>query len=79
MRFTQMTRPTLDQVMANLASLNEIAAELVDAVSDDPEFAEMTRTVLKDHSWQFGFEFQGERPPAGWHAAQEERPDGRRS
>lgn len=55
----------LPVIKANLASLNEIVAELVDAVSDDPEFAQLTRDKLRDHSWALGYEFQGEAGPAG--------------
>ena len=54
--------PDFDKIAANLASLNELAAELTAAVSDDPEFVQMTRTTLRDHSWSLGYEFQGERP-----------------
>jgi hypothetical protein len=55
-----------DAVKANLASLNEIIAELTAVVAEDPEFAELVRTTLRNHSWSLGFEFQGERAPADW-------------
>ena len=51
----------LDAIRKNLASLNEIMAEMVAAVSPDPEFVTMVRGVLRDHNWELGFEFQGER------------------
>jgi hypothetical protein len=54
----------LDAVRRNLASLNEIIAEMTAKVSDDPAFTAMTRDILRDHSWELGYEFQGERPPA---------------
>jgi hypothetical protein len=54
----------LDAVKRNLASLNEIIAEMTAKVSDDPAFTAMTRDILRDHSWELGYEFQGERPPA---------------
>ncbi len=53
----------LPKITANLASLNEIMAEMVAAVSTDPDFVVMTRDVLRDHSWSLGFEFQGQGPP----------------
>lgn len=55
-------------VAANLASLNEVMAELVRAASDhgwtEQSFAEMTRGVLRGHSHALGFEFQGAMPAA---------------
>jgi hypothetical protein len=57
---------TLQRVAANLASLNEIIAELVTAGCDDPGFAQMTRDLLRDHSWSLGFQFQGQQAPADW-------------
>jgi hypothetical protein len=64
-------------VMANLASLNEIVTELVQASADgtraEPEFAELVRDTLRQHTHALGFRFQGEIPPgaerkpmAGW-------------
>jgi hypothetical protein len=52
------------ELAKNLASLNEIVAEMVTATADDHEFAELVRNTLRDHSWAMGFEFQGQRPPA---------------
>lgn len=49
-------------ILDNLASLNEIMAELVTFMSPDPEFAAMTVGVLRDHSWRLGYEFQGQVP-----------------
>jgi hypothetical protein len=48
----------LDAVAANLASLNEIIAELTVKVSDDPEFVSMVRELLRGHSHALGFRFQ---------------------
>lgn len=53
------------EMAANLASINEILAEMVSAAAA-PEFAEVAVTTLRDHSWRLGFTFQGARPPAGW-------------
>jgi hypothetical protein len=50
----------LDAVAANLASLNEIIAEMTARVSDDPEFTAMTRELLRGHSHALGFQFQGD-------------------
>jgi len=47
-------------IAANLASINEIVSELTATVSPDPDFAELVRTLLRDHSWSLGFEFQGQ-------------------
>jgi hypothetical protein len=54
----------LDAVKRNLASLNEVIAEMVAKVSDDPKFTAMTRAILRRHSWELGFAFQDEHPPA---------------
>lgn len=59
--FTRLAR-----ISANLASLNEIIAEMTAVVSDDPAFITMVNGVLRDHSWSLGFEFHGQTPPAGW-------------
>lgn len=53
-------------VVANLASLNEIIAELTAVVSVDKSFTELVQDQLRDHSWALGCEFRDERPPAGW-------------
>lgn len=54
-------------VAANLASLNEIITEMVQASADgtraDTEFAALIRDVLRQHSHSLGFKFQGESPP----------------
>lgn len=47
---------------ANLASLNEIVAELTAVVAGDPDFAQLVRNTLRDHSHKLGFQFQGEPP-----------------
>jgi hypothetical protein len=48
----------LDAVAANLASLNEIVAEMTARFSDDPEFTTMVRELLRGHSHALGFRFQ---------------------
>ena len=64
-------------VAANLDSLNEIITELAQALQTgaavEPEYAEIVRTTLRQHSHSLGFRFQGESPPgaegmqmAGW-------------
>ena len=57
-----------DTVSANLASLNELITELVRAAADhgwtEPEFADMVRDNLQNHSHALGFSFQGI-PPDG--------------
>jgi hypothetical protein len=55
------TSPNWDWLIAaNLASLNEIVTELVQAGSPDPEFQRLVRDLLRDHSWALGVPFQGE-------------------
>jgi hypothetical protein len=49
----------LQAIQANLASLNEIMAEVVAKISpEEHEFVDMVRTTLRDHSWAIGFTFQ---------------------
>lgn len=58
--------PSLADIAGNLASLNEIIAELAQAAADsdgwptDQGFADMVRGVLGEHSRALGFTFQGE-------------------
>jgi hypothetical protein len=58
-----------NEIRKNLASLNEIVAELVTAFavgeSPDVPFSEVTRQTLREHSHAIGFDFQGEQPPYG--------------
>jgi hypothetical protein len=55
-------RPPLpEDIAANLASLNEIIAEMTAKVSDDPEFTRGVKELLGDHSAALGYEFQGRR------------------
>lgn len=49
-------------IAANLASLNEIIAEMTAVVSDDPQFITIVREQLREHSHRLGFSFQGDRP-----------------
>ncbi len=56
----------LQKIKVNLASLNEIIAEMVFVVGKDQGFNEMVRNTLRDHSWSLGFEFQGQRAPVAW-------------
>jgi len=63
-------RARLDAALANLASLNEIVAEMMNALRGlgvgDDEFAKLVHVTLRDASWRLGFEFRGERGvPAG--------------
>ena len=53
------------QLEANLASLNEVLAEMA-AQFGDASFGSTVRDTLRDHSWALGFEFQGERAPEDW-------------
>ncbi len=46
-------------IAANLASLNEIVTELTSVASRDPEFRDLVRNLLRDHSWSLGVAFQG--------------------
>lgn len=50
----------LEAAFANLASLNDIIAEMTARVSDDPEFTAMVRELLRGHSRALGFQFQGD-------------------
>lgn len=60
-RYTELAGEQLaDAIAANLASLNEIIAELTAVVSDDPEFAVLVRETLREHSHLIGFSFQGD-------------------
>lgn len=61
-----------DAIAANLASLNEIVTEVTAAVSTDPGFAETVVTVLRDHTWKLGFEFQGTPAPASQYDEDDE-------
>lgn len=53
-----------DPVAANLASLNEIVAEMTQALVGlgvgDQGFADLVRGTLRDHTHALGFEFQGD-------------------
>jgi hypothetical protein len=53
-------------IKANLASLNEVVAELVATHSNDLEFTNLVRGTLRQHSFDLGFEFQGERGPSSY-------------
>lgn len=55
-------------IKANLASLNEIVAELAQRVAgaSDSEFVELVAGILKGHSFDLGFEFRGERGPSSY-------------
>ena len=51
----------LNAIKANLASLNEIMAEVVRALPDaDAAWRGVVTRLLKNHSWSLGFEFQGQ-------------------
>lgn len=54
----------LPLLAANLASLNEVVAELAQAraiTEDQQEWADVVCRSLREHSWSLGFEFQGQR------------------
>jgi hypothetical protein len=55
-------------IKASLASLNDIVAELAQRVAgaSDYEFVELVAGILKQHSFDLGFEFQGERGPSSY-------------
>ena len=55
-----------DHVGANLASLNELAAELTAEVAKDPEFTKMTVGVLRALTFNLGWQFRGETRPGDW-------------
>jgi hypothetical protein len=59
-------------VAANLASLNEIVTEMTAVVSQDPVFRDMVLTVLRNHTWKLGFEFQGSPAPPSRYDDEEE-------
>jgi hypothetical protein len=50
----------VDAIAANIATINEVLAELTVVVSDDPEFSALVRETLRDHSHALGFSFQGD-------------------
>jgi hypothetical protein len=60
--------PELEAAKANLASLNEIVVELAQRVAgaSDSEFVELVLSTLRGHSFDLGFEFQGERGPSSY-------------
>lgn len=66
-----------DEVVRNLASLNEIISELAMGIStgktSDPEWSELVLTTLREHNWRLGFEFHGVRPPAEWYEKEENK------
>lgn len=57
----------LEAIRGNLASLNEIVTEMVQALSDhgvgDQPFATLVREQLRDASWNLGYQFQGQGVP----------------
>jgi hypothetical protein len=58
----------LEEIKANLASLNEIVAELASVY--DAGFNLVVRETLRNHSWRLGYEFQGE--PVPWQIREEQ-------
>ena len=63
----------LTLIQANLASLNELFADLVEevvsALRGGSEYAEVAVDVMRKHNWTLGFEFRGERAPADFDPA----------
>jgi hypothetical protein len=61
-----MTPEQQRAVRANLASVNEILTEVVQALADhgwsDPEFAGVVRRQLRQHSHELGYDHQGVPP-----------------
>lgn len=58
----------LETVAANLASLNEIVAEILLSLergeAPDPEYVTVAVDVLRRHSHDLGYEFMGDVPAA---------------
>lgn len=65
-----------DVFAANLASLNEIIAEMAQAMAmgfrPDQEFVGLVREQLRDHSWSLGYAFNGQEAPPEWFERREE-------
>lgn len=60
-RYTELSGERLvDAIAANLASLNEIIAELTAVRAVSPGFTALVRETLRDHSHAIGFSFQGD-------------------
>ena len=57
----------LPLVAANLASLNEITAEIAQALAEngmaEQRWADVVRNSMREHCWSLGFEFQGQHEP----------------
>lgn len=50
----------IDAVAGNLATLNEVIAEMTSRVSGDPGFTALVRDLLRNHSHEIGYQFQGD-------------------
>jgi hypothetical protein len=59
-RAAELSGDDLEEIKANLASLNEVIGELVGAASADPAYRQMVRDTLRSHSRSLGFTFQEE-------------------
>lgn len=62
-----MTDLDLTMIKANLASLNEIVAEMADAmelgITPDARWVEVVRNTCREHNWSLGFDWHGQREP----------------
>jgi hypothetical protein len=60
-----------NEILANLASLNEIVNALFSglAIGETPDdnYANLVFRKLRDHTWRLGFEFNEERPPPDFY------------
>lgn len=67
--------PAPSPITRNLASINEMLAELLRGLSTgetpDPAWVDLSVRTLKEHSWRLGFEFFEERPDVTWYAKEE--------
>jgi hypothetical protein len=65
-----------DVCAANLASLNEIIAEMVQAMHmgtrPDGDFVALVGEELREHTWSLGYAFRGQEAPPEWYERREE-------
>lgn len=64
-----------DVFAANLASINEIIAEMAQAVAigfrPDQGFVDLIQEQLREHNWSLGYAFRGQEPSAEWYEQRE--------
>lgn len=67
----QRQQSPYNEILANLASLNEIVTALFSGLATgetpDESYANLVFETLRDHNWRLGFSFNEERPPAEWY------------